>query len=246
MIGQNKITYLNSLLNKKFRKEYGVFRAEGNKIALELLNSTLIVNEVYASEKWLKENEKFIKKTEVYSVSESVLKKLSILQSPSEVLIVAKIPDYQFDINEISSNYCLCYDFLQDPGNLGTIIRTADWFGIRNIICSKGSVDAFSPKVVQASMGSIAAVKIFYEDLEIVLKDCKNPIYGTFMEGESLKSTKIKKNAIIVFGNEGKGISKEISGIITNKINIKGASDSIAESLNVAISSGIICSSLNS
>lgn len=244
MIGQTKKKYLNSLLNKKYRQLHKVFRAEGDKIVLELLNSEISVVEVFALPKWLERNTDKIGDSKIFSLTSAELKKISSLQTPPEVIVVAELPEYFIDMNEIGSGYCLAFDFIQDPGNLGTIIRTADWFGIRNIVCSIGSVDAFSPKVVQASMGSIAGVKVHYVDLETFIKETKNVVFGTFMDGAKVNKVIFPKNSLVVFGNEGRGISEEIASIIPNRITITGDSHASAESLNVSIASAIVCNTL--
>ena len=176
------------------------------------------------------------------------MKKISGLSTPSNVFALVYIPEYEITEFESQKSLTLALDDIQDPGNLGTIIRLADWFGIDNIICSQGTVDAFSPKVIQSCMGAISRVKVIYCNLEETLRDLKAKqnlsIYGTFMEGENIYSANLSSTGVIVMGNEGNGISPDIEKIISRKIHIPAFTTdrTVVESLNVAMATAIVCS----
>jgi TrmH family RNA methyltransferase len=247
MLTKNKIKFIQSLVEKKSRKENGLFVVEGEKMATEVLFSDLKVTEVYAVADWFEDNELF----EFYGlkeiVSEDELKKISQLITPNKVLLIVKIPEYKMELKNILNNFVLGLDNLQDPGNLGAIIRTADWFGIKDIFCSSNSVDAYNPKVVSATMGAVARVRVHYVDLpELVNKikkqDKNYPVYGAMMDGKSVYEEKFLDKGIIIFGNESQGISAETEKIIDQKITIPRAKNSQAESLNVAMAVGVVCS----
>ena len=229
MITKNQIKLIKSLRLKKNRKQSGFFVAEGEKIVDELLESDLeIVNIFSISEKY-KNLKNYI------SINSTQLNQISNLKSPNNVLGIFKIPankEIDFNANIVA------LEEINDPGNLGTIIRLCDWFGIKDIICSENSVDCYNPKVVQSSMGSISRVNITYMDLEILFL---NNIYKTVaavLNGKSLKEYKFSKNQIIFFGNESNGLSQKVSSKIKNKITVERYSYSV-ESLNLASSVAI-------
>lgn len=232
MISKSRIKHIKSLHQKKYRDLYQEFIIEGIKSVQEFLSSKKeFLIEIFTTDVQLLNEFK-----NSILISETEMKQLSILSTSSSILVLAKM----WKNKENSANLILVLDDIQDPGNLGTIIRTADWFGIQSIICSKNTVDFYNPKVVQASMGSMFRVEIVYEDLNIFLKKSKTPIYGTFMNGDSIYSAKLPNKGIIVMGNEGKGISKEIEKLITHKIAIPKIGN--GESLNVAVTTGIVLS----
>ena len=242
MISKAKIKYINALDQKKYRNKEQVFVAEGPKVVGDLLvkhsPKMLVHTEAWTPPYIADEYEEFI-------VSEEELRKLSFLQHPQDVLAV--FPQKQAEEHiELDDNLILALDGVQDPGNLGTIIRIADWFGITQIICSKDTVDVFNPKVVQATMGSIAHVTINYVDLLSFLKQIPEniPIYGTVLDGEDVYKKKLNNNGIIIMGNEGKGISEPIKALITERLFIPNFTNGreTAESLNVAIATAITCS----
>ena len=242
MISKNKIKYIRSLELKKNRNKEGKFVAEGHKVVDDLLvlqPADLIV----ATGEWLK-GKHFPAQTEVIEVTEEELKKVSFLQHPQQVLAVFKQAtsgDYSINTNELN----LALDGVQDPGNLGTIIRIADWYGIKTIICSETTADAYNPKVVQASMGSIARVRMIYTPLQPLLSSLPQhyPVYGTLLHGENIYTTQLTKHGIIVMGNEGNGIGKETQQHITRSLTIpRFNADEGPESLNVAIATAIVCS----
>jgi TrmH family RNA methyltransferase len=254
MLSKNQIKFVNSLKLKKFRDEHNLFIAEGTKIVSELLQSKIKVKQVFATSIFLN-SIKIDKSVEWFEVKASELDRMSVQVTANEVLAVCEIPEYNFDYSEFENKLTLVLDNIKDPGNLGTIIRIADWFGIETIICSKETVDAFNPKVVQATMGSIARIKLHYVNLSEFFDGFKKisssplsfPIYGALLEGSSIYSQPLSSNGFIVIGNESKGISESIIPFITDKISIPSfshtkAGGSEAESLNAAIASSIICS----
>jgi TrmH family RNA methyltransferase len=243
MLGKLKVKYIQSLGQKKHRDAEGLFVAEGPKIVAELLRSVpQYVQEVYAVKEWLKDNNGHTQKKIFSEVSEDELERLSQLKTPHQVVAVIKQFDAEKDI-ETKGKISLVLDTIQDPGNLGTIIRIADWFGVKQIICSTDCADVYNPKVVQASMGSVARVKVFYRDLVPWLKEQKDIcIYATLLEGKDVTKISPLKEGLIILGNESKGIQEEIVAIANEKITILKKGE--AESLNVAIAIGIVLSHL--
>jgi TrmH family RNA methyltransferase len=248
VLSKNKIKQIHSLELKKFRTSTQSFIAEGFKCVGELLKEGFQAKTIIATQNWKSPIQKS-QQTEYIEVTDEELRKASLLPHPQQVLGIFQIPDINIknDLNDIiSKDLCLCLDGIQDPGNLGTIIRTADWFGIRHIICSEKTADAYSPKTVQATMGSIARVNIYYTDLTNFLDtlDKSIPIYGTLLDGENIYNSELSNNGIIIMGNEGNGISQEIRQRLTKHLLIPPYPDNspTAESLNVAIATAIICS----
>ncbi|GAB1416774.1 RNA methyltransferase [Paludibacter sp.] len=244
MLSKNKIKLITSLAYKKNRDETGLFVAEGFKIVEELSLSFECEFIVYQTDK-VNEIES-ITSTERIPVSEDILKKISGQKTPQGVLgVFRKKTTSQINDQLLKTQLCLALDDIQDPGNLGTIIRLADWFGIKHIFCSKSTADNYGSKVVQATMGALARVEVHYVDLSEFLSTNKNiPIYGTFLEGESIYSANLSTAGIIVMGNEGKGISEAVANTIIHKITIPAfpAGNLTSESLNVAIATAIVCS----
>ena len=243
MLGRSKIKYIQSLGQKKFRELEGTFIAEGPKVVEDLMESgTAIIKQLYAVKEWIKENKKLLFNTTVVEITDAELERISQLATPNKV--VAIVQQFEEDSAPVSKDkITLALDGIQDPGNMGTLIRIADWFGIKQIICSKESADIYNPKVVQATMGSIARVKILYTDLELWLADQEDVgIYAATLEGKSITAMKKITEGIIVIGNESKGINAAILKLATIKITIpkKGK----AESLNAAVAAGIILSHL--
>ncbi len=236
MISKNQIKLISSLAQKKYRKQHQLFIAEGEKVIDEILNSSFELEHLYCTET-IFDN---VKSSQKSIISDSDLKKISALSTPNNCLAVFKIPsDKKINNNGLT----VVLDDIQDPGNLGTIIRLSDWFGVTQIVCSEQSVDVYNPKVVQATMGSITRLPIFYTDLKVYLKNTSSVIYGTFMDGENIYNAKLPEQAIIVFGNEGNGISKPIEDLITNKIAIPRFGDlQSTESLNVAVAAAVVIS----
>lgn len=232
-LSKNKIKLVRSLQRKKFRDEYGMFVLEGRKSVLEAIEQHSELIEFIISSEDLKPLH-----PEHYSLPIDELKKISGLTSGTGWLAVLKKPEIKGDDND----FIVVLDGVQDPGNLGTIIRTCDWFGINRIICSKDSVDCFNEKTVQATMGSIFRVEVEYTDLQEFLSSVDGPIYGALMEGENVFKSEHQPKGALVLGNEGNGVRPEIQKLITHPIHIPGKGK--AESLNVAIAGGILLAEL--
>ncbi|SRR6056297_371598 len=248
MLSKNKIKFINSLKKKKFRTSEKLFIAEGEKIVNELLNSSYQIHSIFSTEQFLKKYN--LKENDyIFKINHSDLRKISTLQTPNQVLALIKTPEAKFKINDIKDDLTLALSDINDPGNLGTIIRIADWFGITKIICSEDTVDAYNPKVIQSSMGSISRVSIYYKNLKEFIKKVKEEtelnIYGTTLSGENIYSTTLKSNSIVVLGSESHGISEELIPLLTKQIRIpKFSKDAAIDSLNVSIATGIICAEI--
>lgn len=238
MLSKAKIKLVQSLKDKKYRQIHGLFVAEGNKTVDELLHSKIQVKTLFAISSWLQVHGTEIQEqTEVIEVTPEELKKIAFTQTPQDVLAIAIIPSPDQSIT-FDKNLILVLDTIQDPGNLGTIIRLADWYDIGQVICSPGCADPFNPKVVQASMGSLARVKITTVKLtDLFSRHPDVPVYGAYMEGESVYHT-VFKSGFLLIGNEGSGISNELQPYITHRVTIPRPGQ--AESLNAAIATGII------
>ena len=242
MLSKNKIKYIRSLELKKNRKEEGVFVAEGHKLVGDLLGH-FPCKLLIALPSWLQKNT-YIIADEVIEVSFDELSRASLLKNPQDVLAVFDQPIYETSIEVMNQSLCLALDDIQDPGNLGTIIRLADWFGIEHIFCSYGTVDVYNPKVVQATMGALARVKIHYCNIVALISSIKNiPIYGTFLDGNNIYEETLSNNGLIVMGNEGNGVSEEVSRLINKRLYIPNypSSRETSESLNVAIATAVTC-----
>lgn len=233
-----------SLENKKQRRESGLFVAEGSKTVLDLIAAGIVPEKVIATVNWLAEN-RLNAGVEVIEVELEEMKRISFQQTPQGVMGIFRQPQYETDTTIPQRELCLALDNVQDPGNLGTIIRIADWFGIENIFCSTGTADIYNPKTIQATMGAIGRVKVHYVDLPEMLASLKGkaPIYGTFLDGEVVYTKKLEKHGVIVMGNEGNGIGDECSRHITEKLLIPSYPEGRAtsESLNVSVATAIIC-----
>lgn len=247
MLSKSNIKLINSLKMGKYRRQHQLFVAEGSTNVLDFLQSGVETETLYATHDWLKTNQSFLNKIEVAEVSLKELATISALKTPPEVLAVFAIPErHETDLDTIN-DLVLMLDDIRDPGNLGTIIRTADWFGIRHIICSENTVDAYNPKVVQASMGSLARVQMLYQDLRktIVSKPDYLKVFGAVLEGNNMVELTKPNRGIILIGSEAHGISKELMPLVDVKITIpKQVSAGLhtsAESLNASIATAIIC-----
>jgi TrmH family RNA methyltransferase len=246
MIRKNQIKYIHQLELKKFRKQEGLFIAEGHKVVGDLLRAGFKPRQIFAVQDWITDNSSQLSvlDSQLSEVNLEELTRLSLLQHPQQVLALFPIPDEQ-TIPSPKNALSILLDNVQDPGNLGTIIRIADWFGIDTIYCSLGTVDAWNPKVVQATMGSIARVHIKYVDPQLLFDSLpdKFPVYGTFLDGDNIYTQQLSQQGIIVMGNEGNGISDAVRSRVTHKLLIpdfhKGDT---ADSLNVAIATAITCS----
>ena len=247
MISKRQQKEISALQLKKFRTENKLFLVEGEKMVEELLLSGWDIQTILATSEWLGLHRNAIKLcNELIEGEPEDLKKVSSLKTPNQVLAVVRIPKLQININELALKLALVIDAVQDPGNLGTIIRICDWFGINNIICTNSTVEAYNPKVVQASMGSIFRVNVEYTDLSKWLENYKKtigqPVYGAFLEGENIYDSKLSSNGLIILGNESNGISTTLSKFVTNRLTIPRFTKSGADSLNVSIAAAIFCS----
>lgn len=236
MVSKNQIKTITGLQQKKYRKQHKLFFAEGIKVVQELLNSNFELHQIFTTEDIFKDTAK----DKITLISEADLKKISVLATPNVCLALFRIPDEKPVPCE---GLIVALDAVRDPGNLGTIIRLCDWFGITHLICSEQCVDAYNPKVVQATMGSLARVNIVYTDLPDYLEKSTLPIYGTFMDGENVYAQSLAENGIIVLGNEANGISTETESRVNHRIAIPRFGDlQQTESLNVATAGAIILS----
>lgn len=242
MLSKNKIKFIRSLEMKKNRKENGVFLAEGNKLVSDL-SSHFKCRLLVGTEQWIKSNN--VHAEETVTVEKNDLSRASLLKTPQDVLAVFEMPAYHVSFDKPRNELCLALDDVQDPGNLGTIIRIADWFGIRHIYCSNGTVDAFGPKTVQATMGALARVQLHYCDIKKLISSLENtPVFGTFLDGDNMYNCELSGNGLIVMGNEGNGISKDVSELINRRILIPNypQGNETTDSLNVAVATAIVCS----
>ncbi|MFT4153098.1 RNA methyltransferase [Parafilimonas sp.] len=234
MLSRNEVKYIQSLGHKKNRDAEGCFVAEGVKIVGELIQAGFVTKKIYALPDWAAANKNI---DNMIEVDEAGLKRVSNLETPNKVVAVVekkKLPKNPVFENKIT----LVLDGIQDPGNLGTIIRTADWFGIESIIASFDTADVYNAKVVQSTMGSIARVNVIYTDLHKFLSASKMPVYGAMLNGEDISAIKKMNECFVVIGNEGKGIREDIQFFIQKKISIPKIGD--AESLNAAVAAGIV------
>lgn len=234
MLSKSQIKLISSLKQKKYRQQYGFFIVEGVKTTKELLQSHFKLHELYTTESF-----NIDAKNEIL-ISETELKRISFLNTPNKALAIFKIPECKPIKN---NNLIVVLDSIRDPGNLGTIIRLCDWFGVTDLVCSKETVDCFNPKVIQATMGSITRVNVTYLNLVNFLQENEWPIYGAFMDGEPVYESQLPEKGILVMGNEANGVSKEIEAIITEKISIpRFGINQATESLNVATATAILLS----
>lgn len=230
---------IQSLKDKRQRQVSGLFVIEGAKAVTELSASKITVKSLFATQDWIMQNEKdFPTATEVVEISESQLKQISFLNTPQQVLALASIPHYDI-LHADKQDKVIVLDTIQDPGNLGTIIRIADWYGIKHIVCSSSGVDVFNPKVIQATMGSFMRVQVHYTNLKEWLAAYPKPIMGALLTGESIHTTPLPKEGALLIGNEGAGISDELLPFISNPVTIPRFGG--AESLNAGVATAIIC-----
>jgi TrmH family RNA methyltransferase len=243
MISKSQISFIKSLHQKKIRKEHGLFIVEGYKSIQEFINSKFEIDSIFHLSDIASKLAKLSQNIKLHEISFEELSKISTLNAPQQALAIIKIPEAEeINAETLKDSFAIALDGIQDPGNLGTIIRTAYWFGITHIICTTDTVEAFNPKVVQASMGSIARVKVTYTSLPELLSKVNSPIYGALLEGKSIYKSNFAKEGILLLGNEGKGISSELMPLIKFPVTIPRFGN--AESLNVAISTSIICSEI--
>ncbi|KIX21681.1 RNA methyltransferase [Flavobacterium sp. 316] len=236
MVSKNQIKLITSLQQKKYRKQHQLFFAEGKKVIQELLEANYELEALFSTDGIFS----YVDKSKSHTITDAELKKISALTTPNNCLALFRIP---LEKKGTLSGLIVALDDIRDPGNLGTIIRLCDWFGIETLICSEETVDIYNPKVVQATMGSISRVKVVYADLESVLKTTELPVFGTFMDGDVIYNEQLPNEGIIVMGNEANGISDSIEKLISKRISIpRFGKLKQTESLNVATATGIILS----
>lgn len=243
MISRNQLKLIHSLALKKFRDEEKAFLAEGVKLVDELLASDFNLRMIYGLADWYASRRDSIPEAKFQEISEEELQRATGMPAPNEVLAIVEIPDQSIPESSEAGKLVLLLDRIQDPGNLGTIIRTADWFGLKHIFCSPGTVDVYNPKVVQSTMGSICRVETHYTDLYQLLETTLSDrnIYATTMDGDNIYTADLLIPAAIIIGNESQGISKDVLVMSSHKIGIPNFS-SLAESLNASVAAGIVCS----
>ncbi len=232
MVGKSQIKFIKSLQQKKYRNHNGMFVVEGIKTVQELLDSNIEPYKIYSTSAELFQ----YPGDQIEIISEVDLKKISGLKKPNKVLGIFEIPKPR-KVDE--NDWILALDDIRDPGNLGTIIRLCDWFGIKHIVCSAQTVDCYNPKVLQATMGSITRVNIIFTDLVHYLEKSERPVYGTFMDGNTVYSSKLPLKGILVMGNEANGISSKIENLVNSKVSIPQFGSKATESLNVATAAAI-------
>ncbi|UAM97165.1 RNA methyltransferase [Polaribacter litorisediminis] len=235
-ISKNQLKIITSLSQKKYRQKHHLFVAEGIKVVNELLNSSFKLEILYATDNFITN----ISSDKIVRISEKELQKISNLKTPNQVVGLFKIPDEKV---LQQSGIIIALDTVNDPGNLGTIIRLCDWFGVQQLICSKDTVDCYNQKVVQASMGSLTRVAIRYVDLETYLQEAVLPVFIADMEGANVYTAALPKDAILIMGNEANGISENIKSLVKNRISIPRFGETQeTESLNVATATAILLS----
>ena len=255
MISSSKSKLIRSLQQKKFRDQHRLFLVEGEKMVRELVTGgpeiSYHIRELFASPEWIERHSSMLKQSgiEIKEAPQAEIKKVSNLVTPQAVIALASIPHRSFSAKVLMNTPVLAFESIRDPGNLGTIIRTADWFGIRHIVCTPDSTDLYNPKVVQSTMGAITRVQVHYQDLETLLESRElegKTSFGTFMEGENIYETTLEPDPLILFGNESHGLSDRLSPLIKRRITIPSFSPICkgSESLNVASSVAVVCSEL--
>lgn len=244
MLSKAQISLITSLQNKKFRLQHQVFIVEGIKSVLEFVNSTYKVQKIYATAQAKTKLDKIPDNIKLQEVSGQEFYKISSLKNPQGALALVELPaSNDFQMESLQGRHTLLLDDVQDPGNLGTIIRTAEWFGITQIICSIGTVDAYNPKVVQATMGSLSRIHIHYTDIEYFMDRNIVPTFGALLDGNSIYETDFGNEGLIIMGNEGNGIRPNLISKIDKAVTIPRIGT--AESLNVAVATTIFCSELS-
>ncbi len=250
MITKNDIKFIQSLKQTKFRKENKMFVVEGNKLVSELLASDIKVENILVTETWLEKFPEIAATLKSYEiVNAKQMEQMSSMVTPPGIIATAHTPSFNINPVDAENEFILALDGINDPGNLGTMIRTADWFGINKIVCSNDCADAWQAKTIQSTMGSIFRIKVVETDLREFLietqrhnnADSASPIYGALMDGENIFTKKIeKKNGIIIIGSESHGIRKDVLPLVTSPIHIPREKGSQTESLNASVAAAII------
>lgn len=243
LLSKAQIKLICSLHLKKYREAEGLFIAEGKKIVEELVDSDIEIKQIYALQEYVASLASAVPCT---IVTREQLEKISALSTPQGILAVCRIPKGKATEPDLKKELVLALDDIRDPGNLGTIMRIADWFNIKHIYCSEECVDAYNPKVVQASMGSVARVKVHYTYLPAMLKDRAGvKVYGALLSGKNIyKTDDIKANGVLIIGNESNGISKEVEQYVNTPVSIPTYNPKGPESLNAAIATAILCAEI--
>lgn len=255
MISASVLKLIRSLRHKKYRDQHHLYCAEGEKIVLELVRQhpegDHRLEQLFATGEWIKQHKRELDAAGIrYTKATSgQLKKASTLVTPQPVLALVRKPVKPPDLHKLSGSPVLGFESIRDPGNLGSIIRTADWFGIRHIVCTPDSADLFNPKVVQSTMGAITRVSVHYVELEWLLTEPAMQdkcIYATFLDGKSIYETTLKENPLVLFGNESRGLTGKYDPFISTRITIPSFSQAVTgtESLNVAASVAVICAEI--
>jgi len=241
---KNDVKELQALRQAKGRKERGIFAVEGNKLVEELIKSQFRINNVFATEQWVEKNSVLAKQIADYEiVTPKQMEQVSNFVTPPGIFATAMMPKYKIEPKDTETQMILMLDGINDPGNLGTIIRTADWFGIKKIVISEDTCDPWQPKVIQSTMGSIFRMQIIETDIVKFLKEVKTPVFGALMQGKNVYHTQIKDNqGVIIIGSESHGIRENIMPFVSCPINIPRAEGSQTESLNASVAAGIIIS----
>jgi TrmH family RNA methyltransferase len=255
MLSKSRISLIRSLKYKKFRLLHGLFVAEGEKTVHDLIAASpekinWRIDSIYATSAWLSENKDIpVPGAEFTEVTETELKRISMLTTPNSILALVRIPEFEYDKNMIMNDLSLVLDDIQDPGNLGTIIRIAHWFGIKQMFCSENSTDVYNPKTVQSAMGSLWSVNVFYTELSLFLKHYHDstdlPVIGAYLKGISIYNRQPVERGLVVLGNEARGISEKLLPYIRTRVTIPAYNEKFRpDSINVAMSAAIICSEL--
>ncbi|RZK23188.1 MAG: RNA methyltransferase [Flavobacterium sp.] len=243
MLSKSQVSFIKSLHQKKFRRQQGLFIVEGIKSVRDFITSGFGIHSIYYTAEHSGSLSKPDANIKLFEVNNAEIDKISTLQTPQGILAVVELPKIeQFDPSVLKGKFTIVLDGIQDPGNLGTIIRTADWFGISQIICSEDTADAYNPKTVQASMGSLSRVKLSYLSLPEIIKNLNLPVFGAFLDGKNIYDISWGDEGLVILGNEGQGISDELRALVDKKVTIPRSGE--AESLNVAISTAIFCSEI--
>jgi TrmH family RNA methyltransferase len=247
MISKNSIKLIKSLANKKNRIKENLFLVEGDKMVAEVLDSKFVVEKLYATNSFIIKNKLKIKNEKIVTeVSREDIGKVSLMKNPQNSIALCALPAQKELPGKIDSDLCIFLDEIQDPGNLGTIIRICDWFGIEHLFCSPETADLYNPKVIQSTMGSFCRVNVYYTAFEPIIKLASKSevtVLGTFLDGENIYTQKLPSRMLLVMGNEGNGISPKVEKMVEKRIKIPefNKNDRSAESLNVSVATAIIC-----
>ena len=242
---KNDVKELQALRQTKGRKERGIFAVEGNKLVEELLKSNFKVNNIFVTETWVEKNPVFANKIVDYEiVTSKQMEQISNFVTPPGIFATAMMPKYKIEPKDTDNQLVLLLDGINDPGNLGTIIRTADWFGIKKIVISEDTCDPWQPKVIQSTMGSIFRMQIVETDVVKFLKEVNTPVFGALMQGKNVYHTHINNKGVVIIGSESHGIRENVMPFVSCPINIPRAESSQTESLNASVAAGIIISEI--